>query len=102
MSLPVSSQEGLDNLLELLGDKGLQKLLARQLAHIGGKDVRETARRMLRHVLAPDVMATFNFTGTGSKRSFKQCLLYKVVICAFRLGRSNVTDKRLMMLLPTV
>ncbi|PAA88528.1 hypothetical protein BOX15_Mlig006167g2, partial [Macrostomum lignano] len=93
--LPVKSMEQMDSLLEWLGDKKHEKLMAQKLAHVGGKDARELIRRMLRNVVAAEVLLQFNFTGVGPKKAFKNTTLHRVVVRAARLGNTMFTDKEI-------
>ncbi|KAL2098104.1 hypothetical protein ACEWY4_007311 [Coilia grayii] len=73
---PMTSEEDLTRVEELLCDKAQEKALTAYLATLGGLNPGDVVRRMMRHVLVDQFAANFNWLGRGGRK--KAFASYKI------------------------
>lgn len=72
----------------------LSSLQSKQLAMVGEGSVSDAGRRIMYKFMAPDLLATYSFTGRkNTKLPFRETKMYKVVKAAMQLTIKNSSDK---------
>ncbi|XP_012215828.2 uncharacterized protein [Linepithema humile] len=93
VSLPLKSNEELQNMEKDLEDKEFLEQMAISMNRIGGRNSHDLTINILKRVISNEVAPQYSWAGKLKKMGFKDLLLAKCIIRAVNMADNKVTEK---------